>query len=471
MDMSYNYRLGASTTFRNNYLGSKPTGTAFANGYMDEFRLYNATLTDADVSSLYNYVTNTSTMISATTGNNAWSSLSLQGMRGYTNWQLGDAYGYVDASSNYRGLVGFYNQSASSEKKITKINNLSYLQNTKKLSLIPIGGVDFSANPAGFTALNQSLTNRTFLQVADFAETPLGYTIHTRFSVDTDCPSNAGILTLQSGTILKNGRFDSPAVARSSATLYTGSQIPNWNITYVPSVSGIYIGNTVENMFQTSLTCGIYPYFPYPMDCNQCAIIMSSYANQASLSQTFYCEPGTYNLLFYATGSQYSGTIYDNNILVYMDNSLILDVSSGMISYKYWAFFTQSFTITTIGYHTLSFVGIGQGLGNINQKSLTAISNVNIVNAGSVPSFNNPSFETPVIANDSSMNITSAISGGWNVTGTVSVLNNFALFAASTNQPLFRSYANGNQCVALIGVSSIGVCRPTISDRSGQNTA
>jgi hypothetical protein len=77
------------------------------------------------------------------------------------------------------------------------------------------------------------------------------------------------------------------------------------------------------------------------------------------------------------------------------------------------------------------------------------------VNAASIPSFINPSFETPVIANDSSMNITSAISGGWNVTGTVSILNNYAVFAASTNNPLFRSYANGNQCVALIGVSSI----------------
>jgi hypothetical protein len=107
--------------------------------------------------------------------------MNLHGWKGYTNWQLGDAYGYVDASSStFNGLVGFYNNQASSEKKIAKINNISYFQNTKELSLIPIGGTDFSANPAGFIALNPSQTNRTFLRATDFAEPELGYTIHTR---------------------------------------------------------------------------------------------------------------------------------------------------------------------------------------------------------------------------------------------------------------------------------------------------
>ena len=113
LDMSYNYNIDVSTTYNQNYLGYGTNG--FVNGYMDEFRLYNFTLNDADVSALYNYVSNVSTSISVTNNNNAWRSTNLQGLRGYTNWQLSDVNGYVDASYNFGALVGFYNNQSTTD--------------------------------------------------------------------------------------------------------------------------------------------------------------------------------------------------------------------------------------------------------------------------------------------------------------------------------------------------------------------
>jgi hypothetical protein len=128
----------------------------------------------------------------------------MRNWRNYSDWQLGDSFGYVDASYNYNGLVGFINNQVAGEKKITKINNLSYLQRTKKLALTAVGGTDFSYN-SGFYTLSPGNTNTTYLKANDFYQADLqyGYTIHAKFSVDSDASQNVRLLSLRSPSILR----------------------------------------------------------------------------------------------------------------------------------------------------------------------------------------------------------------------------------------------------------------------------
>jgi hypothetical protein len=109
-----NYQVNHRPTYNANLLGY-----GFVNGYMDEFRLYNRVLTDEEVSSLFNYTTNSSTSVSVTTNNRSWHNVDMRNSRNYSGWQLGDTFGYVDASYNFNGLVGFTNNQVAGEKKIT----------------------------------------------------------------------------------------------------------------------------------------------------------------------------------------------------------------------------------------------------------------------------------------------------------------------------------------------------------------
>ena len=111
-------------------------------------------------------------------------------------------------------------------------------------------------------------------------------------------------------------------------------------------------------MYQTLTTAGINDNFPNPT----VLIINSSKNNNASISQTFYCEPGNYNLNFFACGAQGSGTEYTNDIRVLIDGNIIQDLSTNRIRLDYWGIYNTNFIITTIGYHTLTLIGTGQTL-------------------------------------------------------------------------------------------------------------
>jgi hypothetical protein len=228
LDASFNYNLNSRVYYNANYLGyDATTSSPFVNGYMDEFRLYNRVLLDEDISILYNYTSNASTSVSVTTNNTSWRNLDVRNWKGYSNWQLGDSFGYTDASYNYRGLVGFVNNQVSEEKKITKINNLSYLQRTKKLALTAVGGIDFSYN-SGFYSISPGNTNTTYLKANDFSKGDF-YTIHAKFSVDSDASQNVCLLSVRSSSILQNSRFGLPAIQSVSYTTYkTSTTIPNW---------------------------------------------------------------------------------------------------------------------------------------------------------------------------------------------------------------------------------------------------
>jgi hypothetical protein len=195
LDTSMNYQFNHRKTYNANFLGY--VDTAFVNGYMDEFRLYNRVITNEEVSALYNYTTNASSSVSVSTNNQSWRNVDMRNWLNYSSWQLGDTFGYVDPSYNFNGLVGFTNNQVAGEKKITKINNISYLQRTKKLALTAVGGTDFSYN-SGFYTVSPGNTNTTYLKANDFYQADLqnGYTIHAKFSVDSDIRQNPQELVL-----------------------------------------------------------------------------------------------------------------------------------------------------------------------------------------------------------------------------------------------------------------------------------
>ncbi|MBM3967952.1 MAG: hypothetical protein FJ308_23295, partial [Planctomycetes bacterium] len=181
-----------------------------------------------------------------TTNNTSWRTVDARNWRGYANWQLGESFGYVDASSNYQGLVGFVNNQVEGEKKITKVNNVSYLQRTKKLALTATGGTDFSYN-TGLYTLNQNSTNTTFLKATDFYHGDLadGFTVHAKFSVDADNSNNVRLLN-----------FRVPQSGISSLNIYKDGSLNSLKITYVYNPRVFintklmdYSANTIYNAF------------------------------------------------------------------------------------------------------------------------------------------------------------------------------------------------------------------------------
>lgn len=280
-----------------------------------------------------------SSSISVSEQGRSWRSLNMTNWAGYNGWRFSDAFGYTDSSYNFNGLVGFYNNQATDEKRITKINNLYYPQNTRKLVLNVSGGTDFTYS-SDIYALNLTNTNTTYLTTADYKLSDLsgGFTIHLKLSLDADASSNSTIFAFAPSTTfvnpLLNGSFETPVITTDSYRL-APTGVSGWT----------FAGNSY--LLNNSTGWG-FP-IPYPLG-NQCAVLENS---TGSISQTVVCLAGTYSLSFYLC-AKVVGTANDVNIL--LNGTVIYTVANATIPAT-WTKYTLQITVPTSGNNTFVFAG------------------------------------------------------------------------------------------------------------------
>jgi hypothetical protein len=202
------------------------------------------------------------------------------------------------------------------------------LQRTKKLALTAVGGTDFSYN-AGFYTLSPGNTNTTYLRATDFNQSDLqyGFTIHAKFSVDSDASRNVHLLSLRSPSILQNSIFTQPAVTSGTTTQYnTSTIIPNWFFSIGTNGRVSVINNT--NTIGTSYGSASTPILPLGYSVS----IQSSFINQTFIRQSFNCFPGSYVLYFYASGANNAGSIYTGGLDVKIDGTTVLTIATSRLS-------------------------------------------------------------------------------------------------------------------------------------------
>jgi hypothetical protein len=156
-------------------------------------------------------------------------------------------------------------------------------------------------------------------------------------------------------------------------------------------------------------------------------------------------------LSFYASGGNTGGSNITGGVDVKMDGTTILSKARTELSQDIWKFLTVNFTVTTLGNHTLSFVGTGTGSGQL--LYLVGLNSIFILNAQDAIDVKNGTFESPAISANSTFGLTTDNTPNWVITqpNNVLLLNNSTAYSTFVKIP----YPSGNQCVIIQGTSSI----------------